>query len=237
VVEESFMFGAKPAHRIPKGQHGPHRGEGFVGVSLDVLPECKGAIKKEPQVAPRGARPERGGPRVGGVAEVDVRVDIAVLPREVKPFGFGVLEDQAHGLGQFVHDSISSYELREVRFKRGGLRHNGAIVHELMLLPERASWMCRMAMDLASSPAWKCLVIVIQSLESSGERRFKGSGDPSPFCHVSSPSCSLLSSSGWLLPVLGCCWFSCACWDAFLCGRYNNSLNGMKTTELQAVEH
>jgi hypothetical protein len=52
------MFGAKPAHRIPKSQHGPHRGEGFVGVSLDVLPKCKGAIKKEPQVAPRGARPE-----------------------------------------------------------------------------------------------------------------------------------------------------------------------------------
>jgi hypothetical protein len=107
-----------------------HRGEGFVSVSLDVLPKREGAIKEEPQVAPRGARPERGGPCVGGVAEVDVRVDITVLPREVKPFGLGVLEDKAHGLGQLVHDSISSYELREIRFKRGGLRHDGAIVHE-----------------------------------------------------------------------------------------------------------
>jgi hypothetical protein len=43
-----------------------------------VFPESKGAIKKEPQVAPCGARPERGGPCVGGIAEVDVRVDIAV---------------------------------------------------------------------------------------------------------------------------------------------------------------
>jgi hypothetical protein len=110
------MFGAKPAHRIPKSQHGTHRGEGLVGVLLDMLPECKGAIKKEPEVAPRGARPERGGPCVGGVAEVDVRVDIAVFPREVEPFIFGVLEDQAHGLGQFVHNSISSYELGEIRF-------------------------------------------------------------------------------------------------------------------------
>jgi hypothetical protein len=124
------MLGTKPAHRIPKGQHGPHRGEGFVGVALDVFPEGKGAIKKEPQVAPCGARPERGGPCVGGVAEVNVRVDITVLPREVKPFGFGVLEDQAHGLSQFVHNSISSYELREVRFQRGGLRHDGAVIHE-----------------------------------------------------------------------------------------------------------
>jgi hypothetical protein len=124
------MFGPEPAHRIPKGQHGPYRGEGLVSVSLDVLPECEGAIKEEPQVAPRGARPERGSPCIGGVAEVNVRVDITVLPREVKPFGFGVLEDQAHGLSQFVHDSISSYELREVRFKRGGLHHDGAVVHK-----------------------------------------------------------------------------------------------------------
>jgi hypothetical protein len=123
------MFGPKPVHRIPKGQHGTHRGEGLVSVSLDVFPECKGTIKEEPQVAPRGARPERGSPCVGGVAEVDVRVDITVLPREVKPFGLGVLEDQAHGLGQFVHNSISSNELREIRFKRGGLRNNSAIVH------------------------------------------------------------------------------------------------------------
>jgi hypothetical protein len=63
------MFGTKPEHRIPKGQHGPHRGEGLVSVSLDVLLECEGAIKEEPQVAPRGARPERGSPCVGGVAK------------------------------------------------------------------------------------------------------------------------------------------------------------------------
>jgi hypothetical protein len=80
------MLGTKPAHRIPKGQHGPHQGEGFVGVALDMFPEGKGAIKKEPQVAPCGARPERGGPCVGGVAEVDVRVDITVLLREVNSF-------------------------------------------------------------------------------------------------------------------------------------------------------
>jgi hypothetical protein len=82
------------------------------------------------QVAPCGARPERGGPCIGGIAEVDVRVDVTVLPREVKPLGFGVLEDQAHGLGQLVHDSVSSYKLGEVRFQRGGLRHDGAVVHE-----------------------------------------------------------------------------------------------------------
>jgi hypothetical protein len=69
-------------------------------------------------------------PGLRGVAEVDVRVDITVLPREVKPFGLGVLEDQAHGLGQLVHDSISSYELGEIRFKRGGLRHDGAVIHK-----------------------------------------------------------------------------------------------------------
>jgi hypothetical protein len=34
------VLGAKPAHRIPKGQHGPHRGKGFVGVALDVFPEA-----------------------------------------------------------------------------------------------------------------------------------------------------------------------------------------------------
>jgi hypothetical protein len=124
------MFGPKPAHRIPKGQHGLHRGEGLVSVSLDVLPECEGVIKEEPQVAPHSARPERGSPCIGGVAEVDVQVDITVLPREVKPFGLGVLEDKAHGLGQFVHDSISLYEVREIRFKHGGLCHNGAVVHE-----------------------------------------------------------------------------------------------------------
>jgi hypothetical protein len=95
-----------------------------------VLPKCEGAIKEEPQVAPHGARPERGSPCVGGIAEVNVRVDITVLPREVEPFGFGVLEDQAHGLGQFVHDSISSYEFREIRFQCGGLRHDSAVVHE-----------------------------------------------------------------------------------------------------------
>jgi hypothetical protein len=124
------MLGAKPAHWIPKGQHGPHRGEGFVGITFDVFPKSKGAIKKEPQVAPCGARPERGGPCVRGVAKIDVRVDITVFPREMEPFGFGVFEDQAHGLGQLMHNSISSYELREVRFQRGGLRHDGAVVHE-----------------------------------------------------------------------------------------------------------
>jgi hypothetical protein len=107
-----------------------HRGEGFVGVALDVLPEGEGTIKKEPQVAPYGARPERGGPCVEGIAEINVRVDITVLPREMKPFGLGVLEDQAHGLGQFVHNGISSYELREIRFKCGWLRHNGTVIHE-----------------------------------------------------------------------------------------------------------
>jgi hypothetical protein len=124
------MLGTKPAHWIPKGQHGPHRGEGFVGIAFDVFPESEGAIKKEPQVVPCGAGPERSGPCVGGVAKIDVRVDIAMLPREVEPFGFGVLEDQAHGLGQFVHDSVSSYELREIRFQRGGLRHDGTVVHK-----------------------------------------------------------------------------------------------------------
>jgi hypothetical protein len=123
-------LGRSPRNRVSKGQHSPHRSEGFVGVSLDVFPEGKGTIKKEPQVAPCGARPEGGGPCVGGIAEVDVWVDIAVFPREVEPFGFGVLEDQAHGLGQFVHDSVSSYELREILFQRGGLRHDGAVIHE-----------------------------------------------------------------------------------------------------------
>jgi hypothetical protein len=129
VIKESFVLGAKPAHRVTKRQHGPHRGEGLVGVALDVFPECEGSVKEESQVAPYGARLERGGPRVGGIAEINVRVDITVLPREVEPFGFGVLENQAHGLGQFVHDSISSFELREIRFKRGGLRNNSAVVH------------------------------------------------------------------------------------------------------------
>jgi hypothetical protein len=81
-----------------------------------MFPERKGTVKEESQVAPYGARPERGGPRIGGIAEINVRVDITVLPREVESFGFGVLEDQAHGLGQIVHDSISSFELREIRF-------------------------------------------------------------------------------------------------------------------------
>jgi hypothetical protein len=128
------MFGAKPAHRISKGQHSTHRSEGFVSVPFDVLPECEGAIKEEPQVAPRGARPERGSPCVGGVAKVDVRVDITVLPREVEPFGLSVLEDQAHGLGQLVHDRISSYELREIRFECGGLHHDGAVIHGFLQL-------------------------------------------------------------------------------------------------------
>jgi hypothetical protein len=58
-------------HRIPKGQHSTHRGERFVSVSLDVLPECEGAIKKEPQVAPCGARPERGDWSAAGLSMSD----------------------------------------------------------------------------------------------------------------------------------------------------------------------
>jgi hypothetical protein len=39
------VLGAKPAHRVTKGQHGPHRGEGLVGVALDMFPEREGCFQ------------------------------------------------------------------------------------------------------------------------------------------------------------------------------------------------
>lgn len=56
-VELPLVRGSHAMHRVAKGQHGPHRGEGLVGVSLNMFPECETMVKKETQVAPKDTIP------------------------------------------------------------------------------------------------------------------------------------------------------------------------------------
>jgi hypothetical protein len=51
---------------------------------LEVLTECEGTIKEETQVSPCGAWVKRGGPSVGGITKVNVRVTVTVFLGEVE---------------------------------------------------------------------------------------------------------------------------------------------------------
>jgi hypothetical protein len=101
-------------HRVAKSKHGPHGGESLVCVTFDMLTECEGTIKEEPQVLPCGAQVKRGSPGVGGISKVDVRVAVTVFLGEMESFRLAVLKDQAHGLGQVKHNFVSQLELNEV---------------------------------------------------------------------------------------------------------------------------
>jgi hypothetical protein len=94
-----------------------------------VLPKSQGTIKEEAEVAPNGARTEGGRPSIGGIAEVDVWVVIAVLPGEMESLGLVVLENQPHRLGQLEDDFVGSPELTKVSNPLVGLHNNSAVVN------------------------------------------------------------------------------------------------------------
>lgn len=65
-----------------KGLSSPIRG--LVHVLFDMLPEGEGVVKEKAQVPPNGTQVQGGSPGVWGIAKVNVRVDIAMLLREMK---------------------------------------------------------------------------------------------------------------------------------------------------------